>query len=41
MNNDIADGQWKQMAGKASTARSELTDDEWTGSEAGPIKSPV
>ncbi|QGZ61901.1 CsbD family protein [Paraburkholderia acidisoli] len=28
MNNDIAEGKWKQMVGKAKAAWGELTDDE-------------
>ncbi|MGF6601627.1 uncharacterized protein YjbJ (UPF0337 family) [Paraburkholderia sp. GAS448] len=28
MNNDIAEGKWKQVIGKAKTAWGELTDDE-------------
>ncbi len=28
MNNDIAEGKWKQIIGKAKTAWGELTDDE-------------
>lgn len=28
MNNDIAEGKWKQLIGKAKTAWGELTDDE-------------
>ena len=28
MNNDIAEGKWKQMIGKAKAAWGELTDDE-------------
>ncbi len=30
MNDDIAEGKWKQMVGKAKTAWGELTDDELT-----------
>jgi len=30
MNEDILEGQWKQLAGKAKTAWGELTDDELT-----------
>jgi uncharacterized protein YjbJ (UPF0337 family) len=33
MNNDIAEGKWKQMIGKAKTAWGELTDDELTKAE--------
>jgi uncharacterized protein YjbJ (UPF0337 family) len=33
MNNDIAEGKWKQMLGKAKTAWGELTDDELTQAE--------
>jgi uncharacterized protein YjbJ (UPF0337 family) len=33
MNNDIAEGKWKQMVGKAKTAWGELTDDELTKAE--------
>jgi uncharacterized protein YjbJ (UPF0337 family) len=33
MNNDIAEGKWKQMVGKAKTAWGELTDDELTNAE--------
>ena len=44
MNNDIAEGKWKQIIGKAKTAWGELTDDELTKAEgradklAGPIQ---
>ena len=30
MNNDIAEGKWKQIIGKAKTAWGKLTDDELT-----------
>lgn len=30
MNNDIAAGKWKQLAGQAKTAWGKLTDDELT-----------
>ncbi|HEX3637838.1 MAG TPA: CsbD family protein, partial [Paraburkholderia sp.] len=33
MNNDIAEGKWKQMVGKAKAAWGELTDDELTKAE--------
>jgi uncharacterized protein YjbJ (UPF0337 family) len=33
MNNDIAEGKWKQMIGKAKSAWGELTDDELTKAE--------
>jgi uncharacterized protein YjbJ (UPF0337 family) len=33
MNNDIAEGKWKQMIGKAKTTWGELTDDELTKAE--------
>ncbi|NML98712.1 CsbD family protein [Paraburkholderia sp. RP-4-7] len=33
MNNDIAEGKWKQMVGRAKTAWGELTDDELTKAE--------
>jgi uncharacterized protein YjbJ (UPF0337 family) len=33
MNNDIAEGKWKQMIGRAKTAWGELTDDELTKAE--------
>ena len=33
MNNDIAEGKWKQLVGKAKAAWGELTDDELTKAE--------
>jgi len=33
MNQDIAEGKWKQVIGKAKIARGELTDDELTKAE--------
>ncbi|MEX3638352.1 CsbD family protein [Paraburkholderia sp. BR14320] len=33
MNEDIAEGKWKQMVGKAKAAWGELTDDELTKAE--------
>lgn len=33
MNNDIAEGKWKQIIGKAKTAWGKLTDDELTKAE--------
>jgi uncharacterized protein YjbJ (UPF0337 family) len=33
MNNDIAEGKWKQMIGKAKTVWGALTDDELTKAE--------
>ena len=36
MNNDIAEGKWKQVIGKAKTAWGELTDDELKKAEGRP-----
>ncbi|SMG14979.1 CsbD family protein [Paraburkholderia susongensis] len=36
MNNDIAEGKWKQMAGKVKTAWGELADDALTRAEGRP-----
>ena len=33
MNNDIAEGKWKQLIGKAKAAWGELTDDELAKAE--------
>jgi uncharacterized protein YjbJ (UPF0337 family) len=33
MNNDIAEGKWKQIVGNAKAAWGELTDDELAGAE--------
>ncbi|MEM5326739.1 CsbD family protein [Paraburkholderia sp. JHI2823] len=33
MNNDIAEGKWKQLVGKAKAAWGELTDDELARTE--------
>jgi uncharacterized protein YjbJ (UPF0337 family) len=33
MNNDIAEGKWRQVMGKAKAAWGELTDDELTKAE--------